>query len=62
MNVVNSYIAPRNFAYSLEAITGIKELEEIKSSRPVGANLPALGLSNKAVLKEKHHKRILIQD
>ena len=47
--VLRVFDAPRTFAETLENLTKIKENETILNSRPVGANLPALGLSNKAV-------------
>jgi elongator complex protein 2 len=47
--VLRVFDAPKTFAETLENLTKIKENETILNSRPVGANLPALGLSNKAV-------------
>jgi elongator complex protein 2 len=47
--VIRVFDAPKLFALSLENLGGKKETEEILSQRPLGANLPALGLSNKAV-------------
>jgi elongator complex protein 2 len=45
------FTAPRCFAESLQNITEIVEEQAIIESRPIGANLPALGLSNKAVFE-----------
>jgi elongator complex protein 2 len=47
--VVRIFEAPRFFATSLNAITKIEDVETVLDSLPIGANLPALGLSNKAV-------------
>lgn len=47
--VIRIFEAPRNFAETLGLITGHKESEETLQRRPIGANLPALGLSNKPV-------------
>lgn len=49
--VARVFEATRNFLQSMENITGEKEISQIISSRPVGASLPALGLSNKALFK-----------
>ncbi|KAI8914205.1 quinon protein alcohol dehydrogenase-like superfamily [Gorgonomyces haynaldii] len=46
--VIRVFTGPKNFAETLENITGIKEKQEILENRPQAANLPALGLSNKA--------------
>ncbi|KAJ3277093.1 choline dehydrogenase 7 [Terramyces sp. JEL0728] len=47
--VLRVFDAPKTFAQTLESLTKVKESEEILNERPIGANLPALGLSNKAV-------------
>lgn len=47
--VVRVFSAPRAFAETLENITGQTEDPQLMECRPSGANLPALGLSNKAV-------------
>ncbi|CAO3688448.1 unnamed protein product [Umbelopsis ramanniana] len=49
--VMRVFDAPKTFIESLAALTGHEELESQAESRPVGANLPALGLSNKAVFE-----------
>lgn len=49
--VIRVFEAPRMFAESLQRITGVVETKEVLESRPMGANLPALGLSNKAVFE-----------
>ncbi|KAJ3361067.1 Elongator subunit elp2, partial [Kappamyces sp. JEL0680] len=48
--VVRIFEAPKTFARALEAIAGVKESKDVLAARPAGASLPALGLSNKAVL------------
>ncbi|CAM0135097.1 unnamed protein product [Umbelopsis sp. WA50703] len=49
--VMRIFDAPKTFIESLAALTDHKELLAQLESRPVGANLPALGLSNKAVFE-----------
>ncbi|KAF9419312.1 Elongator subunit elp2 [Podila epigama] len=49
--VLRVFDAPQTFVRSLAALTGRTDVLEDESSRPVGANLPALGLSNKAVFE-----------
>ncbi|KAG0342500.1 Elongator subunit elp2 [Podila horticola] len=49
--VLRVFDAPQTFVHSLAQLTGRNEVLEDESSRPVGANLPALGLSNKAVFE-----------
>ena len=46
--VLRVFDAPKTFAQSLQGLGGDKEDESVLEQRPVGANLPALGLSNKA--------------
>ncbi|KAJ3334109.1 Elongator subunit elp2 [Blyttiomyces sp. JEL0837] len=48
--VIRVFEAPKTFLESLEKISGIKESEEVLAQRPAGASIPALGLSNKAIL------------
>ena len=48
--VVRVFEAPRSFAMTLASLSGNAESQEALDERPsLGANLPALGLSNKAV-------------
>ncbi|KAI9020993.1 quinon protein alcohol dehydrogenase-like superfamily [Phycomyces nitens] len=47
--VLRVFDAPKSCVESLAVLTGEKELASEVESRPIGANLPALGLSNKAV-------------
>ncbi|TPX33763.1 hypothetical protein SmJEL517_g03433 [Synchytrium microbalum] len=47
--VVRVFEAPRTFVESLENWTGIKDEGAAAANLPLGASLPALGLSNKAV-------------
>ncbi|KAF9161161.1 Elongator subunit elp2 [Actinomortierella ambigua] len=49
--VLRVFDAPRTFVHSLSTLTGNPEHLADEESRPVGANLPALGLSNKAVFE-----------
>lgn len=49
--VLRVFDAPQTFVRSLATLTGNQTLLKDESSRPVGANLPALGLSNKAVFE-----------
>ncbi|KAF9192097.1 Elongator subunit elp2 [Haplosporangium sp. Z 11] len=49
--VLRVFDAPQTFVRSLAHLTGNEALLADESSRPVGANLPALGLSNKAVFE-----------
>ncbi|KAI8898291.1 WD40-repeat-containing domain protein [Globomyces pollinis-pini] len=49
--VVRVFDAPKTFAQTLQSLTTIPESEDIINERPIGANLPALGLSNKAVFE-----------
>ncbi|KAG1457799.1 hypothetical protein G6F56_006533 [Rhizopus delemar] len=49
--VLRVFDAPKSCVESLAALTGDESFRENVSSRPVGANLPALGLSNKAVFE-----------
>ncbi|KAG0206406.1 Elongator subunit elp2 [Mortierella sp. GBA30] len=49
--VLRVFDAPQTFVRSLAQLTGDTSLLADESSRPVGANLPALGLSNKAVFE-----------
>ncbi|KAG0231955.1 Elongator subunit elp2 [Actinomortierella wolfii] len=49
--VLRVFDAPRTFVHSLAKLTGNPEHLADEESRPVGANLPALGLSNKAVFE-----------
>jgi elongator complex protein 2 len=51
--ILRIFDAPRTFALSLASITGKKEDETMLDQRPVGANVPALGLSNKAVFESE---------
>lgn len=53
--VLRVFEAPDMFVDSLKAISGIETKEDssgTRRSRPLGASVPALGLSNKAVLDE----------
>ncbi|ORZ27542.1 WD40-repeat-containing domain protein [Lobosporangium transversale] len=49
--VLRVFDAPQTFVRSLAYLTANDSLLGDESSRPVGANLPALGLSNKAVFE-----------
>ncbi|KAG0270718.1 Elongator subunit elp2, partial [Linnemannia exigua] len=49
--VLRVFDAPQTFVRSLAALSGDETVLAEESSRPVGANLPALGLSNKAVFE-----------
>lgn len=49
--VLRVFDAPQTFVRSLARLTDNNTVLEDESSRPVGANLPALGLSNKAVFE-----------
>ncbi|KAG0007077.1 Elongator subunit elp2 [Modicella reniformis] len=49
--VLRVFDAPQTFVRSLAYLTGKDAILADESSRPVGANLPALGLSNKAVFE-----------
>ncbi|KAI1308453.1 Elongator subunit elp2 [Mortierella claussenii] len=49
--VLRVFDAPQTFVRSLACLTGDNSVLQDESSRPVGANLPALGLSNKAVFE-----------
>ncbi|KAJ3015767.1 UNVERIFIED_CONTAM: Elongator subunit elp2, partial [Siphonaria sp. JEL0065] len=48
--VVRVFEASRTFLESLDHISGIKEEKEVHERLPIGAAVPALGLSNKAIL------------
>ncbi|CAG8548001.1 9078_t:CDS:10 [Acaulospora morrowiae] len=47
--ILRVFDAPKNFVQSLAKITGQHSILGELESRPVGANLPPLGLSNKAI-------------
>ncbi|KAI8140023.1 WD40-repeat-containing domain protein [Fennellomyces sp. T-0311] len=49
--VLRVFDAPKSCVASLANLTGEKDMAIETESRPVGANLPALGLSNKAVFE-----------
>ncbi|KAG2212240.1 hypothetical protein INT47_001599 [Mucor saturninus] len=49
--VLRIFDAPRSCVESLSVLTGEQNMKSDIESRPVGANLPALGLSNKAVFE-----------
>ncbi|KAI7861767.1 WD40-repeat-containing domain protein [Spinellus fusiger] len=49
--VLRVFDAPRSCVESLAVLTGEENLASQVESRPIGANLPALGLSNKAVFQ-----------
>ncbi|KAI9317414.1 WD40-repeat-containing domain protein [Dichotomocladium elegans] len=49
--VLRVFDAPKSCVASLSVLTGDKSMLSDTASRPVGANLPALGLSNKAVFE-----------
>ncbi|KAI9098667.1 WD40-repeat-containing domain protein [Phlyctochytrium arcticum] len=49
--VLRVFEAPRTFVKSLASLTQVSESEEEIAARPVGASVPALGLSNKAVFE-----------
>ncbi|KAJ3230824.1 Elongator subunit elp2 [Chytriomyces hyalinus] len=48
--VIRVFEASKTFLESLENISGIAESQEVYKERPIGASVPALGLSNKAIL------------
>ncbi|KAJ3034748.1 Elongator subunit elp2 [Rhizophlyctis rosea] len=48
--VLRVFEAPATFVTSLKNLTG-EDVGEVKGDRPIGANIPALGLSNKAVFE-----------
>ncbi|KAJ3022623.1 Elongator subunit elp2 [Thoreauomyces humboldtii] len=56
--VLRVFEAPRTFVLSLEGITGEREQKEVVEARPVGASVPALGLSNKAVFEGDISKEV----
>ncbi|KAL6070511.1 Elongator subunit elp2 [Balamuthia mandrillaris] len=45
--VIRVFDAPQTFVLSLQAITGISNSSDLEDQRPLGANVPPLGLSNK---------------
>ncbi|CAO3596910.1 unnamed protein product [Absidia cylindrospora] len=49
--VLRVFDTPRSCVESLAELTGETKMKDEASSRPLGANLPALGLSNKAVFE-----------
>ncbi|KAG0761852.1 hypothetical protein G6F57_007587 [Rhizopus arrhizus] len=49
--VLRIFDAPKSSVESLATLTGDDSFRESITSRPIGANLPALGLSNKAVFE-----------
>ncbi|CAG8580109.1 9871_t:CDS:10 [Paraglomus occultum] len=49
--VIRVFSAPKTFVESLSKLTNSLSTSKDASSRPIGANLPALGLSNKAVFE-----------
>lgn len=49
--VIRVFDAPRTFVATLAAITGVAAEPELAESRPLGANVPPLGLSNKPVFE-----------
>lgn len=49
--VLRIFDAPKSSVESLATLTGDDSFRENITSRPIGANLPALGLSNKAVFE-----------
>jgi elongator complex protein 2 len=51
--VLRVFDTPRSCVESLAALTGELKMKDEASSRPLGANLPALGLSNKAVFEDE---------
>ncbi|KAJ3403070.1 Elongator subunit elp2, partial [Chytridiales sp. JEL 0842] len=48
--VIRVFEAPRSFLESFQGINGLIESDAVKEQRPIGASIPALGLSNKAIL------------
>jgi elongator complex protein 2 len=52
--VIRVFDAPRTFVATLAAITGVAAEPELAESRPLGANVPPLGLSNKPVFGTAH--------
>ncbi|KAI8338158.1 WD40-repeat-containing domain protein [Chlamydoabsidia padenii] len=51
--VLRVFDSPRSCVESLAELTGQLDMKQEASSRPLGANLPALGLSNKAVFEDE---------
>ncbi|KAI8824379.1 quinon protein alcohol dehydrogenase-like superfamily [Fimicolochytrium jonesii] len=49
--ILRVFEAPRTFVRSLEQLTQERESDEVMEQRPLGASVPALGLSNKAVFE-----------
>ncbi|KAK3739827.1 hypothetical protein QZH41_009079, partial [Actinostola sp. cb2023] len=49
--VVRIFKAPRQFLGSLHSLSSIKESDKLPDDLPLGASVPALGLSNKAVFE-----------
>ncbi|KAG9286739.1 hypothetical protein G9A89_012289 [Geosiphon pyriformis] len=49
--VLRVFDAPKTFLESLSKLTKAERITDKLESRPVGANLPALGLSNKAIFQ-----------
>ncbi|RUS29085.1 WD40-repeat-containing domain protein [Jimgerdemannia flammicorona] len=49
--VIRVFDAPKTFVENLSNISGLSDLVGEGEKRPLGANLPALGLSNKAVFE-----------
>ncbi|KAJ3169712.1 Elongator subunit elp2 [Irineochytrium annulatum] len=47
--VLRIFDAPRTFVESWQMVSGFTESEAVLKERPVGASVPALGLSNKAI-------------
>ncbi|CAJ0838955.1 13103_t:CDS:10 [Entrophospora sp. SA101] len=54
--ILRVFDAPKTFIRSLSKLSINKNLEYISSMQPVGANLPALGLSNKAIFQSDIEK------
>ncbi|RUS14228.1 WD40-repeat-containing domain protein, partial [Endogone sp. FLAS-F59071] len=51
LKVIRIFDAPKTFVQNLANISELEDLVEEMKVRPVGANLPALGLSNKAIFE-----------
>ena len=60
--VLRIFDAPKTFAQSLHGLGGVEEDIAVLEARPVGANLPALGLSNKAFFEGEAAKTISAKD
>lgn len=50
--VLRVFAAPRTFVQSIASIRGVAPERDLLDAAPIGANTPALGLSNKAVFQD----------